>query len=192
MKLKKENQTTKKDKSRLSLRRMRQAALFMATLPFLLFMTESCESISCPLNTTVECVYGFYASARPVGGSFVAGTAITVTDTISIVAMGPDSVLANRLCNQTGFKIPVSYFGDIDSLLLICVDTNMQVAYDTLWVTKINKPHLDDPSCPLHMWHTITNISSTHNLIDSILINNADINYDGLENLQIYFRVDSE
>ena len=157
-------------------------------LPLLL----ACDNVSCPLNNTVECVYGFYASTRTAGGPFVAGNAVSVADTLTVTALGADSVLINRLYNKSGMKLPVSFYAEMDSIMLTFKDTLGQVARDTIYVSKTNQAHLDDPSCPLHMWHTVTAVSSSHNLIDSILINHPEINYDGLENLQIYFRTAAE
>ena len=38
------------------------------------------------------------------------------------------------------------------------------------------------------MWHNVLYVRSTHHLIDTVLINHTEINYDANENLQIYFR----
>ncbi len=148
----------------------------------------SCESVTCPINNTVACVYGFYASARTSDGTFVEGAAISIGDTLTITAMGADSVIANRLINKNGVSLPVSFYGDTDSLMFTFIDAQGAVGRDTIRIDKTNRAHLDDPSCPLHMWHTITAVQSTRHLIDTVLINHSDINYDGLENLQIYFR----
>ena len=162
------------------------SALFL-----LLFTFLSCDTNNCLLETKVQCVYGFYASARSDDGAFAAGEAISVADTITITAMGINTVLANRLVNQSGVKLPVSYYGDVDSLLFTFNATD-GTGYDTLYISKRNIAHLDDPSCPAHMWHNITSVHSTHNLIDTVLVSESNINYDGLENLQIYFRTAQE
>ena len=148
----------------------------------------ACDNLSCPLNNTVESVYGFYSSARSGNGPFVAGAAVSIGDSLTITALGADTVLVNRLYNKKSVNLPVSYYGDTDSLLFAFTDADGLVGRDTIWVDKVNQAHLDDPSCPLHYWHTITAVRSTQHLIDTVLINHADVNYDGLENVQIYFR----
>jgi len=152
----------------------------------------ACENITCPLNNTVAGVYGFYASARSGSGPFVAGGAIKISDTLTITALGVDEVVANRLVNRSKVSLPVSFYGDIDSLRFTFTAADGSTGADTIWMAKENFGHLDDPSCPLHMWHNITHVYSTHHLIDSVLINHAEINYDGLENVQIYFRTQAE
>ncbi|MCR4995530.1 MAG: hypothetical protein K6A32_09210 [Bacteroidales bacterium] len=132
-------------------------------------------------------VYGFYASARGDDGVFVAGDAVSVGDTLTVTALGPDTVLVNKLVGQSGMSLPVSYYADVDILELAFVDAQGATAADTLWLHKKNLHHFDDPSCPVHLWHTILDVRSTHHLIDTVLISEPDVNYDGLENLQIYF-----
>ena len=149
---------------------------------FLLLLTlNSCDTNNCRLETKVQCVYGFYAS----GGS------IAIGDTLTITALDINTVLANRLIDASGVKLPVSYYHDADTLEFLFQGDDGE-GRDTLYIEKQNLAHLDDVSCPSHMWHHITKVYSTHHLIDSVLIREPDINYDGNENLQIYFRTDQE
>ena len=150
-------------------------------LCLLIFNLASCDTFNCLLDTKVECGYGFYAE----------GTSIAVSDTLTVTALGIDSVLVNRQVNKSSLKLPVSYYGDVDSLEFKIQGPDGE-ARDTVYMAKRNIGHIEDVSCPAHMWHTITSVYSTHHLIDSVYINNADINYDGLENLQIYFRTAEE
>lgn len=151
--------------------------------------TTSCESVSCPLNNTVESVYGFYAADYDNSGLLQTGNAVTVGDTLTVTLLGADSIICNRLVGQSGVKLPVSYYEDTDIVEFTFTDTQSRVGRDTIWINKRNQHHWDDPSCPVHIWHEVLNIRSTHNLIDTVLVKNAMINYDGLENFQIYFRV---
>ncbi|MCR5181279.1 MAG: hypothetical protein K6C30_08735 [Bacteroidaceae bacterium] len=156
----------------------------------LLPLTLSCESISCPLNNTVESVYGFYAADYAADGTLNTGTAISIGDTLTVTLLGLDSVILNRLIGASSMKLPVSYYEDTDVVELAFTDTLLQTASDTVWIHKRNHHHWDDPSCPVHMWHDVLDVRSTHYLIDTVLVTNPTINYDGLENFQIYFRVD--
>jgi hypothetical protein len=157
----------------------------------LCLLLTSCDNVSCPLNNKVECVYGFYATNQTAEEPFANGKAVSVGDTITITALGPDTILANKLVNQSGVNLPVSFYGDVDVLQFKFTDLNDLSAYDTIWVEKKNQHHWDDPSCAVHVWHTLTAVHSTHHLIDSVLIKNREINYDGLENIQIFFRTSS-
>lgn len=147
----------------------------------------SCDSVSCPLNNTVASVYNFYASARGDDGVFVEGQAVSVNDTINITALGPDTLLVNRLVGKSTVSLPVSYYADVDTLEFVFTDKQNRKGADTLWVSKKNLHHFDDPSCPVHLWHTILDVRSTHHLIDTVIISNPAVNYDSHENFQIYF-----
>lgn len=151
----------------------------------------SCDNVSCPLNNTVESVYGFYAANYDDAGDLITGRAVSVGDTITVTALGPDTVLANKLVNKNSVSLPVSFFNDEDVFVFRFADQEQRIAHDTIRVAKTNLRHWDDPSCPVHMWHTITSVRYTHNLIDTLIITNPTVNYDGLENIQIYFRTAS-
>ena len=151
------------------------------------FLLLSCDSVSCPLNNTVASVYGFYASARGDDGVFVEGSSVSVHDTLDITALGPDTLLVNRLIGQSGVSLPVSFYADEDVLEFAFTDKYSRKGADTLWVKKKNTHHFDDPSCPIHMWHTILGVRSTHHLIDTVVVVNPAVNYDGEENFRIYF-----
>lgn len=150
-----------------------------------------CDNVSCPLNNSVESVYGFYAANYDDGGELITGRAVSVGDTITVTALGPDTVLVNKLINKNSVALPMSFFKDEDVLVFKFADQEQRTAYDTIWVAKSNLRHWDDPSCPIHMWHTINGVRYTHNLIDTLIITNPTVNYDGLENIQIYFRTAS-
>lgn len=147
----------------------------------LIFNLASCDTYNCLLETKVQYVYGFYAP----GGS------IAIHDTLTITALDINIVLANRLVDASQVKLPVSYYNDADTLEFLFQGEDGEGS-DTLYIEKKNIAHLDDVSCPAHMWHYITHVYSTHHLIDTVLISEPNINYDGKENLQIYFRTDQE
>ncbi len=159
---------------------------------FGLLIFTACDNFSCPLNNTVESNYGFYAAQYDADGQLITGQAVTVNDTITITAYGTDVVLANRLIGAKGVALPVSFYNEADTLLFKFTDQEGRSATETLIINKTNQHHWDDPSCPVHIWHTITSVSTTHNLIDTVLIANPKVNYDGLENIQIYFRTSQD
>lgn len=151
-------------------------------------LLTSCESFNCPLNNTVASVYNFYAANRNTKGELITGTSVSVTDTITISAIDLDSVIANRLNNASTVSLPMSFYNATDSLCWLFTDSEGRTATDTIIIHKSNLHHFDDPSCPIQVWHHIDSIYFSRNIIDTIIVANADVNYDGLENFQIYFR----
>lgn len=164
-----------------------KALLYIVVLVLLTIVPMACDNVTCPLENTVACEYGFYASARDDNGELIPGMAVSVGDTLTVTAIGPDTILMNRLVGASSMSLPVSYYNDVDVLEFAYVDAQGRTAADTLWMSKRNQHHFDDPSCPIHIWHTILGVRSTHHLIDTVVIASPDINYDGLENLQVYY-----
>ena len=167
-------------------RKLRTAAILL-TLFGAIAGPAACESVSCPLNNTVESVYGFYASIYDDEGQLQTGTAVGVGDTLTVTLLGADSVILNRLTGSSGMRLPVSYYEEEDAIELAFTDTLLRTARDTIWIQKRSIHHWDDPSCPVHLWHQVRGVRSSHHLIDTVLVSNPTINYDDVENFQIYF-----
>lgn len=144
----------------------------------------SCSTSGCPLNNTVYSTYGFYA--------FIDGKeeAVQIQDTMTVKACGTDSILINRLTGQSKMELPISYNAPTDTLCLEFTNANGQLRTDTIWLDKENYPHYESPECPSSMFHVVTQIRFTRNLIDSVLVVNPNINYNASENFKIYFRSD--
>lgn len=147
-------------------------------------MTASCSSIDCPLNSLVFTQYQLLTAA---------GKADTLADTLTISTKrtdGGDSVLINKNAGTTEFSLPISYSQPQDVFYFEMKDTvTKAVAYDTVTVTKEDKLHFESADCSPSYFHKITAVSSTHNVIDSVVIINPEVNYDtSKKHFRIYFR----
>ncbi len=148
----------------------------------------ACDSSDCPLTNTVSQKCVFYDGE---------GQELTVTDTLTVTIR--DSVVLNRLTDGTSIQLPMSYSSDADTLVFHFKPAGTDSATtDTIIVSKTNTPHFVSLDCTRSMFHTITDVSwsasrvpdSTYTFaIDSVIINNNEVNYDENENLQIYFAV---
>ena len=102
-------------------------------------------------------------------------------------------VVLNRFTGKTSFSLPISYSHPEDTLLLLVADSTGFWTLDTLWLKKDDIPHFESVDCAAHFFHRITDVRSTHEAIDSIVIVNPHVNYDqSITHLQIYcggFRV---
>ena len=177
---------------------------FLLPLSSFLLLFLSCSSIDCPMNTTVSTKYGLYKSD---------GTADTLKDTLTVITLqriaGHDPVLLNRSVNTTTMDIPISYQSDEDVLYFVRsfpylyettvineegieVDTILELAAyltDTVTVVKTNRKHFESIDCTPSFFHTIRNVTYTRNAIDSIVINNPEVNYDPFkEHFRVYFK----
>ena len=145
-------------------------------------VTVSCNSTNCPLNNTVYSTYGFYAI---IDGK---EEAVQIQDTLTVKASGTDSILINRLTSQNKIELPISYNAPTDTLCFEFTNTDGLLRRDTIWLDKENYPHYESPECPASMFHVVTCIRHTRNLIDSVLVVNPNLNYNASENFKIYFR----
>lgn len=145
---------------------------------FMLFL-GACSSVDCPLNSKVMSNYYF---VKPDG------TPDTLEDTFTVTALKwvNDSVVFNRGVNLSSFSVPMSNTEPEDILLISFTDTASTVVFDTIWVEKLNYPHLESVDCNPKYFHTITKVRSTHNRIENIVINDNKVDYESKENFHIH------
>lgn len=112
---------------------------------------------------------------------------IVLLDTLTVTAAGTDSILLNREHKAKSMQMPMSYTAQTDTLIMEFINENEVRNVDTIWVSKTNYEHYESPSCPTAMFHKIIAIKSTHTYIDTIIVVNPNVNYNGTENFKIYF-----
>lgn len=173
-------------KARMTASHMIRPTMLALPLYFftLLLTTAACTSIDCPLNSLVYTQYQLMNAAGKVD---------TLADTLTIFTTrvdGNDSVLINRNVKTTEFALPISYAQNQDIFFFETKDTVYKVTrLDTVTIEKENTPHFESVDCSPSFFHKITSVSCTHNAIDSIVINNHDVNYDtSKKHFLIYFK----
>lgn len=146
----------------------------------IVLLLSACSSVDCPLNNTVYCVYSLKGDVEMLGDT------LTVS---SPRVYGADTILIDSKVNVSGLLMPMSYIQDKDILYFAMTDTNNVIRRDTVVVSKTNDPHFESVDCPPCYFHTIKDISYTHNTIDSIIITKSKVDYDTeVGNLHIYFK----
>ena len=153
---------------------------------FLLFLT-ACSSIDCPVQNLVKTQYALMdAYDNPD---------ILDTDTLNIWTRrvdGTDTLVLNSLCGEAStFSLPISYTQPED-IFFLRLSTIEKVSYqDTIYIKKENYPHFESVDCQAAYFHDITAVSSTHHVIDSIVIKYPKVNYDVKRtHYYIYFKAD--
>ena len=159
---------------------MLQCRYISRLLGALLIMTGmvGCSGEDCPINNTVMGKMAFY---DPYGDA----VAFVGTLGVSVVRPQGDSVVLNRMSNASEATFPLSYAHGTDTVVL---DYNQGVAYDTLYVSHTNTPTLVSVDCGMAMFHSITSVSATRHVIDSIVLKSSEVNYDERENIQVIYR----
>ena len=159
--------------------RKKSKPIAVALLLASLFALVKCSEVDCPLNNVVTVQYGLY---------YADGTAVTLQDTLTVTAVGTDSILLNQGQNISSFLLPVHYTADKDSIILRFADIEGDEMFDTLCVYHTNEPHFESMDCPLCYFHTITNVTCTTHALEGVELVSDQVNYDTQENIRLYLR----
>ena len=139
-----------------------------------------CSTLDCPLNNTTYTKYKLM------------GNVTTLADTMTISTTkteGQDSVLINRDVNVDSFILPMSYQQPEDVFYFEIRNRDHKVWKDTVTVKKENFSHFESVDCQISYFHTILSVKSTHHIIDSLSINNSQVNYDASkEHFHLYLK----
>ncbi len=144
----------------------------------------ACTSIDCPVQNSVYTNYALYKSD---------GRVDTLYDTLSVLtttASGRDTLVFNRGVRLTSFSLPISYVNPCDTFWfgLKPVGDNTEWITDWVLVNKTNTPRFESVDCQVAYFHTITSVETSHNFIDSIVINNPNVDYETeRKHFRIYF-----
>ena len=153
---------------------------------FLLFLT-ACSSIDCPVQNLV---YTNYAMMDAYDNPDILDT-----DTLNIWTRrvdGTDTLVLNSLCGEAStFSLPISYTQPED-IFFLRLSTIEKVSYqDTIYIKKENYPHFESVDCQAAYFHDITAVTTTHHVLDSIVIKYPKVNYDVKRtHYYIYFKAD--
>lgn len=178
----------------------------------LLLIIPSCSSNNCPLNNVVTCNYYFYDSEglsikytdyltvktllpgykkqytyRKLGSIIVSDTLIDDIDaeyTVTISDVRKDTVLVNKSNNRTSISVPMSFTNTADTLLFQYESLPYQ---DTIVIEHSSYPYVELPECGSYMFHTLKSVKSTESGIFKVEIANRSVNFEGNENVKIYF-----
>lgn len=142
---------------------------------------QSCDETACPLNNTVAAQFNFYGMQD---GKLAA---VQVEDTLTVTAVGTDSILINREKSAQYIRIPLSYAHPVDTIAFRYANNTGRVVYDTIMITKDSYQQYEAPECPTVMFHTIKAVRSTHRYIDTVQVTNPNIDYNATENFKIVF-----
>lgn len=144
----------------------------------------ACSSIDCPVQNAVYTNYALYKSNGEVD---------TLRDTLSVLtltASGRDTIVFNRGVGLTSFSLPISYVNPCDTFYfgLKPEGENTEWSTDYVLVNKTNTPRFESVDCQVAYFHTITLVETSHTFIDSIVINNPNVDYDTeRKHFRIYF-----
>lgn len=172
-----------------------------------------CYSNNCPVENIVACNYYFYDSEgtpisysdaitvktllpggvtkyvyRHQGNTIMSDTVrhdlIEAGYTERVQILRNDTTLVNQASNKTFLSIQMSYYNQVDTLIFSYRSIS---SADTILVEHDSYAHMDLPECGSFRYHKLKTIKSTDAAIDHVEISNPIVNYDGAENIKIYF-----
>lgn len=104
------------------------------------------------------------------------------TLTVKLIINSNDSIIINRIVGASELQLPVSYTHECDTLVF---EYSGNIV-DTLYMEHSNIPFFISTDCGMAMYHQITGLRHTNNMIDSAAINESFIDFDWHENIKLY------
>ena len=151
---------------------------------FTILLLGACTSIDCPVENNVITVY----KLKKANGS----TDTLKVDTLTVMtkrAESKDTTLLNKVTGITSYDMNISYTQPEDVFYYTLLDTLGNTYRDTVYVKKENYPHFESVDCQAAYFHKLTDVRTTHHIIDSIVIKRSTVNYDSRnEHFHIYFK----
>lgn len=151
--------------------------LFISVILIVLLSFVSCSDSDCVLTNSVT------ANIKLFDG--VKGEPVVILDTLTIKATRPqgDTIIINRDTRATGFLLPLSYTSTCD-IFIFCYNDYI---YDSLYIYHTCEPTFISIECGAVMYHTITDVQCSNNVMDSVKIANAKVDNNGNTNIKIFY-----
>jgi hypothetical protein len=146
----------------------------VSTAMTLVLLLASCAEQACYDNTDpmmnallLESGTGVQANAE----SLVV-TAITATDTIEFVDAK----------SVSSFSLPLDPGNDVSTFYIV-----LDGIADTAVIIYTRHPHLVSAECGYTFVSELTGLRTTHNIIDTLIIENKSVNLNGKRNLHLFY-----
>lgn len=160
-----------------------RSVLVMPVLAAILsVLMPACSGIECPVQNTVSTIYTVEKD----------GQTQTLEDTLWVFTRRSDDslvLLLNGGVNLQTFQLPISLNNPCDTLFFLIADTLHVQTLDTVWVAKEDLPQFESVDCDAAFFHRLLSAVSTHNGIDTLVVNKDMVDYDaGTEHFHISFK----
>ena len=109
-------------------------------------------------------------------------------DSLTVTALGTDSIIINNQKNVNTLMLPLRYNGDSTVLVFHYDYERNPTATDTIYIKQKNTPYFESMDCGYSMSQSIIAIGHSKSELDSIYILNKNANTDGTQNLQLFYK----
>lgn len=154
--------------------KMERSIHVVSTIMSLVLLLASCAEQACYDNT--DPMMNTFLLESGTGVSVKAGsiviTGITATDTIEFVDAKAIS----------SFSLPLDPGNDVSTFYIV-----LDGITDTAVINYTRRPHLVSAECGYTFVSELTGLKTTHNIIDTLFIENKSVNLNGERNLHLFY-----
>lgn len=177
-------------------------------------IVAACSSTNCPMSTEVLCNYYFYDSKgnaitytdtfsvstllpgfknvytyrrlgyRTITLDSISTSLIEQGYTMSESVVSNDTTLVNQSSTRSYMQVPMGFFSNSDTLVF---HYRSITRGDTVIIEHESYAYVELPECGSHYFHRLKSIKTTNAAIDHMEIVNPTVDYEGKENIKIYF-----
>jgi len=105
-------------------------------------------------------------------------------DTLTVTALGTDSIIVNKDTKVFSESLPLNWTADSTALIFHYTNTTKK---DTIKIWHTNTPIFVSMECGYSMTQTISKVSYTKHVLDSIYVAYKLANIDAIQNIRIYY-----
>lgn len=109
-------------------------------------------------------------------------------ESLTVTALGTDSIILNRGVSVSSLSLPLSYVSDTTTWVFHYDYPDDPAVSDTVSVIHTNTPFFESLDCGYSVKQAVVAVDYTTLRIDSIKILDVNTNTNGTENLKIYYR----
>lgn len=159
---------------------LNKTAIFITAAIALCFAAAGCDNgYDCELNNIAYDNMGFYAIEGDKEEPYIYPSPLTV----SLMVNGKDVIMINHITEADEVSLPMSYTQECDTVIFHYDDG----LCDSLYVSHTNAPYYLSMECGTVMYHQLEGLKHTNVWIENATIVNKNVNFEGNENIKIYF-----
>lgn len=140
----------------------------------MLFLLVACAEQACYDNTDpiMNAFLLESGTGLTIKADSIVVTSITATDTIEFVDK----------TSVSSFSLPLDPGNDVSTFYIV-----LNGIADTAVISYIRHPHLVSAECGYTFVSELTGLRTTHNIIDTLIIENKSVNLNGERNLHLFY-----
>lgn len=147
----------------------------MLTLVIIQFVSCA-EETDCSMTSRKMMNAGFYKKLNTAQKDTL--------DTLTVTALGTDSIIVNKDTKVFSESLPLNWTADSTALIFHYTNTTKK---DTIKIWHTNTPIFVSMECGYSMTQTISKVSYTKHVLDSIYVAYKLANIDAIQNIRIYY-----